>query len=125
MWGGRVLTEVSQAGESGRLQCAVVGESLTGSHCNPLHAIQHQHVVVTLCTMEHTQQVTSESSVSVCQPSACKHVGLSEQVESKHRRTDSEDSLISQTVLSGSNVNMWRDAPELFTGLRKYANKYK
>lgn len=42
------LTEVCQAGESGGLQHGVVGESLTGSHCDPLDAIQYQDVVVAL-----------------------------------------------------------------------------
>lgn len=42
------LTEVGQAGQSGGLQRGVVGESLTGSDRDPLDAVQHQDVVVTL-----------------------------------------------------------------------------
>lgn len=53
----RILTEVSQAGESGGLQRGVVGESLTGSHCDPLDAVQHQDVVVTLYGMTQNERV--------------------------------------------------------------------
>lgn len=42
------LTEVSQTEESGGLQLGVAWESLAGSHCNPLDAVQYQDVVVTL-----------------------------------------------------------------------------
>lgn len=60
-----VLTEVSQAGESGGLQRGVVGESLTGSHCDPLDAVQHQDVVVTLYSM--TQNKRTLKSILICQ----------------------------------------------------------
>lgn len=43
-----VLTEVSQAGQSRGLKHGVVGKSPTGSHGDPLHAVEHQDVEVTL-----------------------------------------------------------------------------
>lgn len=46
---GRELTEVSQAGQSGGLQPAVVGEGVAGSDRDPLDAVQHQDAVVALC----------------------------------------------------------------------------
>lgn len=48
-----VLTEVSQAGQSGGLQPAVVREGVAGSYRDPLDAVQHQDTVVALCRATH------------------------------------------------------------------------
>lgn len=58
------LTEVSQAGEGGGLQPAVVGEGVAGSDQNPLNAVQHQDVVVTLCRAPHQTKQRPQSAAS-------------------------------------------------------------
>lgn len=104
-----VLTEISQAGERGGLQRGVVRESLTGSHGDPLDAVQYQDVVVTLYkTQRSTPWIKRmhllSSSIVICQL-ANTFVYQDEHCQFTHCFLDSEDSLISQTVLSAPTVN--------------------
>lgn len=52
------LTEVSQAGQGGGLQPAVVREGVAGPERHPLDTIEHQDAVVALCGATHETKHT-------------------------------------------------------------------
>lgn len=105
-----VLTEVSQAGKSSGLQRGVVGESPTGSHCDPLDSVQYQDVVVALYKITQNKRTLDWTDASndlfELSLSTGKHISSSGWIKSKHYCIDSEDSLISQTALSSRTEQM-------------------